>query len=171
MEVLVSNTGGPPASEDPLAFTRKQWEAAYRSLVLAPVELVRAAVPAMRSRGFGRVVCVASYAVREPIPDLLLSSSHRAGLVAAFKTIAQEVGGDGVTLNTLLPGSFATDRVLHRGGSMEDVRAEVARSVPVGRIGEPEELAAAAAFLCSTRASYITGETLAVDGGVTRSIF
>lgn len=171
VELLVCNTGGPPTGEDPLGFGRDAWEAAYRSLVLAPMALVEAAVPGMRERRFGRVVNVASTAVREPLPQLMLSNSHRAAMVTAFKTIARDAAADGVTLNTLLPGSFATARILHLGGSMEDVRADAARTIPAGRLGEPEEFAAAAAFLCSPRAAYITGETIAVDGGKTVSVF
>lgn len=170
VELLVCNTGGPPVGDDPLAFTRDEWEAAYRSLVLSPIALVEAALPAMRERGFGRIVNVASTSVREPMPTFMLSNSHRAAMVTAFKTIARRVAADGVTLNTLLPGSFATARILHQGGTLEEIGAE-ARTIPVARLGDPTEFAAAAAFLCSVRASYITGETLAVDGGKTASVF
>lgn len=170
VDVLVTNTGGPPVGADPLGFPLADWEAAYRSLVLAPMALVEHVLPGMRERGFGRIVNVASTSVREPIPELMLSNSHRAAMVTAFKTIARDVAADGVTLNTLLPGSFATARVLG-GRSREEVDAETRTSVPTGRLGAPEEFAAAAAFLCSTRASYVTGEVLAVDGGKTRSVF
>ncbi len=166
VEVLVTNTGGPaPGTSFPL----EEWEAAYRALVLAPLALVDGVLPGMRGRGFGRIVAVSSTSVREPIPGLMLSNSHRAALLTAFKTIAREVAADGVTLNTLLPGSFATARVLD--GSTEEEVAEEAAKSPLGRLGEPAELAAAAAFLCSTRASFVTGEALAVDGGKTRSVF
>lgn len=166
IDVLVTNTGGPPRG---LAFPRDEWEAAYRTLVLAPLALVDGVLPGMRERGFGRIVAVSSTSVREPIGGLLLSNSHRAALVTAFKTLAAEVAADGVTLNTLLPGSFATARITDAFGP-EEVAAQ-ARALPVRRLGEPEEFAAAAAFLCSARASYVTGETLAVDGGKTRSVF
>jgi 3-oxoacyl-[acyl-carrier protein] reductase len=169
--IVVCNTGGPPPGEDPLAFTREQWEAAYRSLVLAPMALVEHALPGMRSRGYGRVLSVASVAVREPIPRIMLSSSHRAALVAAFKTVAQRVAADGVTLNTLLPGSFATDRIFSGHGSPEAAEEHARTTVPAARLGDPAELAALAAFLCSARAGYLTGETIAIDGGVTRSVF
>ncbi len=166
VELLVTNTGGPPPGADPLGFAGDDWQAAYRGLVLAPLALVAAALPGMRERGFGRVVSVSSTSVREPIPALMLSNSHRAALVTAFKTIARDVAADGVTLNTLLPGSFATARNLDMGGG-----AQTHADIPIARLGEPAEFAAAAAFLCSTRASYITGETVAVDGGKTRSVF
>lgn len=169
VDVLVTNTGGPPRG-DPLGFTRADWEAAHRSLVLAPMALVEHALLGMRARGFGRIVNVASTSVREPIAGLMLSSSHRAAMVTAFKTIALEVASEGVTLNTLLPGHFATARILDLG-PREQIDQDARRTLPIERLGEPEEFAAAAAFLCSARASYITGETLAVDGGKTRSVF
>ncbi|CAA9494656.1 MAG: 3-oxoacyl-[acyl-carrier protein] reductase [uncultured Solirubrobacteraceae bacterium] len=169
VDVLVTNTGGPPRG-DPLGFTRAQWEAAYRSLVLAPMALVEHALPGMRARGCGRIVNVASTSVREPIGQLMLSNSHRAAMVTAFKTIAVEVAPDGVTLNTLLPGHFATARILDLG-PREQIEEDARRTLPIERLGEPKEFAAAAVFLCSARASYITGETLAVDGGKTRSVF
>jgi 3-oxoacyl-[acyl-carrier protein] reductase len=168
VDVLVCNTGGPPPG-DPLSFTREQWETAYRSLVLAPMELIERVLPSMRERGWGRILNVASTSVREPIAPLILSNTHRLATVAAFKTLAREVAGEGVTLNTVLPGRIATDRLRDRHGSIE-AAAEAARTqVPAGRLGRPEEIAAAAAFLASERASYITGETLAIDGGLLHS--
>jgi 3-oxoacyl-[acyl-carrier protein] reductase len=127
-------------------------------------------VPGMRERGFGRILNVASTSVREPIGNLMLSNAHRASMITAFKTIARSVAGDGITLNTLLPGSIATDRAYSLAGSPEKAEANAAKQVPAGRMGKPEEMAAAAAFFCSARASYVTGETLAVDGGLTQSI-
>src|SRR5947199_277659 len=109
IEVLVANTGGPPPGPDPLGFTREQWEAAYRDLVLAPMALIEETLPRMRERGWGRVVNVASSSVREPIPVLMLSNSHRSALLAAFKTLARAVASDGVTVNSVLPGRIATD--------------------------------------------------------------
>jgi len=170
IDILVCNTGGPPADPDPLQFTREQWEAAYRSLVLAPMALIERVVPGMRARGFGRIVNVASTSVREPIGNLMLSNAHRASMITAFKTLARAVAGDGVTLNTVLPGRIATERAYSMSGSPEAAEAAAAKEVPAGRMGRPEEMAAAAAFLCSARAAYVTGETLAVDGGMTRSI-
>jgi 3-oxoacyl-[acyl-carrier protein] reductase len=170
IDVLVCNTGGPPGGADPLGFSREQWEAAYRDLVLAPMALVERIVPAMRSRSWGRVVNVVSTSVREPIPALMLSNSHRSATLAAFKTIARAVAADGVTVNSVLPGRIATARMIEMSGSREAGEAAAAAEVPAGRMGTAEEVAAAAAFLCSARASYITGVALLVDGGLTRSI-
>jgi 3-oxoacyl-[acyl-carrier protein] reductase len=170
IDILVCNTGGPPSDPNPLAFRREQWEQAYRTLVLAPMALVEGALPGMRERGFGRVVNVVSTSVREPIGDLMLSNAHRASMITAFKTLARAVAGDGVTLNSVLPGRIATQRIFERGASPEAAEADAARQVPAGRLGTVEEMGAAAAFLCSARAGYITGETLTVDGGLTRSV-
>jgi 3-oxoacyl-[acyl-carrier protein] reductase len=170
VDILVCNTGGPPGDPDPLSFTREQWETAYRTLVLAQIALIERVLPGMRERGFGRIVNVASTSVREPIANLMLSNAHRASMITAFKTLARAVAGDGVTLNTVLPGRIATERAYSMSGSPEEAEATAAREVPAGRMGTPEEMAAAAVFFCSARASYVTGETLAVDGGLTRSI-
>ena len=170
VEILVVNTGGPPAC-DPLSFTREQWEAAYRTLVLSPMALIERAVPAMRERGWGRIVNVSSYAVREPIPYLMLSNTHRSATLAAFRTLARQLAGDGITLNTVLAGMIATDRLIELGGgSRETVEENAREQVPAGRLGRVEEFAAAATFLCSDAASYITGAALAVDGGLLRSV-
>jgi 3-oxoacyl-[acyl-carrier protein] reductase len=170
VEILVVNTGGPPAG-DPLSFTREQWEAAYRSLVLSPMALIERAAPAMRERGWGRVVNVSSSAVREPIPYLMLSNAHRSATLAAFKTLARQLAGDGITLNTVLAGRIATDRLIELGGgSRETIEENARKQVPAGRLGRVEEFAAAAAFLCSDAASYITGAALAVDGGLLHSV-
>lgn len=171
IDVLVPNTGGPPPGEDALGFSSEQWEQAYRQLVLGPMTLIQLVVPGMRERGFGRIVNVSSMAVREPIPTLMLSNSHRAAVLAAFKTIARQIAGDGVTLNTVLPGLIATDRsISNNGGSREAAEAVAADTVPAGRMGRVEELAAMAVFLCSAPASYVTGTAVLVDGGRTQSV-
>jgi 3-oxoacyl-[acyl-carrier protein] reductase len=169
LAVLVTNTGGPPGGE-PLDFGRDQWQDAYRELVLAPMALIEHAVPGMRERGFGRILNVSSSAVREPIPALLLSTAHRSALLATFKLLARRLASDGVTLNTLLPGRIATDRIAALHGSLDAAEAAAAEQVPIGRLGTVEEIAAAGAFLCSARASYITGVALPVDGGLLQSI-
>jgi 3-oxoacyl-[acyl-carrier protein] reductase len=169
LEVLVVNTGGPPGG-DPLEFTFEQWQNAQRELMLGPMALIERAMPGMRERKFGRILNVSSSAAREPIPTLMLSSAHRAGMLAVFRTIARKVAADGVTLNTILPGRIATDRIAHLQGSIEEAQEIAREEVPAGRLGTAEEIAAAGAFLCSEPASYITGVALAVDGGLMQSI-
>jgi 3-oxoacyl-[acyl-carrier protein] reductase len=125
----------------------------------------------MRERGWGRIVNVVSTSPREPIPSLMLSNAERAAALAAFKTLAREVAADGVTLNSLLTGRIATDRLaaMH-GGSLEAAERAARADVPAARLGRPEEMGAAAAFLCSEQAAYITGVALPVDGGMLRGV-
>lgn len=166
VEILVLNSGGPPASPDALSFSLEQWRAAYELLLLGAVSLLEAALPGMRDRRWGRVLSLSSSVVREPSPVLVLSASHRAGLLAALKTIARQVAADGVTVNTLMPGVIATDRARELGVDSPERVAEI----PTGRLGTVDEFAAAAAFLCSEPAAYITATTLIVDGGATRAV-
>ena len=168
LAVLVTNTGGPPGG-DPLEFTREQWQDAHRELMLGPMALITAALPGMRGRGFGRVVNVSSSAAREPIPGLMLSSAHRSGMLATFHTIAGKVAADGVTLNTILPGRIATSRLEHLYGSLGEAEKVARDEVPAARLGRAEEIGAAAAFLCSEQAGYITAQALGVDGGLMKS--
>jgi len=170
VEMLVVNTGGPPVG-DPLSFSREQWESAYRSLVLAPMALIEAVVPDMRARGWGRIVNVTSTSVREPIPGLMLSNAHRPAAVGAFKTLSRELGKDGILLNSVGPGSIATERIASMSGvPLSELRAQPQPDIPLGRLGEPHELGDVIAFLCSERASYVTGVSLMVDGGRSRSV-
>jgi 3-oxoacyl-[acyl-carrier protein] reductase len=166
VDILVANSGGPPASPDALGFTLHQWRGAYEMLLLGQISLVQSVLPAMRERGWGRVLSLSSSVVREPNPVLVLSQAHRSGLLAALKTIAKQVAGDGVTVNTLLPGLILTDRTRELGADQPERLA----SLPLGRLGTVEEFGAAAAFLCSAPAAYITGTTLLIDGGVGQSI-
>jgi 3-oxoacyl-[acyl-carrier protein] reductase len=170
IDVYVANTGGPPAGPDPLAFTRGQWEEAHRTLVLSPMAFLERLLPGMQERGWGRVVAISSSAIREPLASIQLSNAHRPGLVAALKVLAKRVAVDGVTLNTVLPGRIATERSFSTAGSPEAAEASAREDVPAGRLGTVDELAAPAVFLCSQRASYITGTTLLVDGGMTASV-
>jgi 3-oxoacyl-[acyl-carrier protein] reductase len=166
IDILVANSGGPPASPDPLSFSLEQWRAAYELLLLGAVALIEAALPRMRERHWGRVLSLSSSVVREPSRVLVLSTAHRSGLLAAMKTFASQVAADGVTVNTLLPGVIATDRARELGADSPERVAQI----PAGRLGTVTEFAAAAAFLCSEPASYITGTTLLVDGGASRAI-
>jgi 3-oxoacyl-[acyl-carrier protein] reductase len=166
VDILVTNSGGPPASPDALSFTLEQWRSAYEVLLLGAIALVEAVLPGMRARKWGRVLSLSSSVVREPSPVLVLSSSHRAGLLAALKTIARQIASDGVTINTLLPGVIATDRAKELGADSPERLA----TVPAARLGTVEEFAAGAAFLCSQQAAYITATTLLVDGGAARAV-
>jgi 3-oxoacyl-[acyl-carrier protein] reductase len=168
VEILVTNTGGPPpgASTD---HGREEWEAAYRSLVLAPQVLVEAVLPGMRERGFGRIVNVGSSSTEETIPHLALSNIHRLAAVGYFKTLAREVARDGVTLNTVATGKFATDRLADNVGSMAAAEAAAREQVPAGRLGTPDEYGDLVAFLCSERAAYLTGAVIPLDGGLLRA--
>lgn len=170
LDILVTNTGGPPAGPDALGFEREQWEGAYRTLVLAPMALIEAAVPRMRERSFGRILNVSSTSVREPIANLMLSNAHRASMLAGFKTLARQLASDGITLNTLLTGRIATDRIAEIYGSSEVAERAAADEVPAGRLGTVEEYGAVAAFLCSGQAAYVTGAALPVDGGMMQSV-
>jgi 3-oxoacyl-[acyl-carrier protein] reductase len=160
---------GPPLG-GALDHPREEWEAAYRSLVLAPRTLVEAALPGMRERRWGRIVNVGSSSVREPIPGLALSNAHRTAAIGLFKTLASEVAADGITVNTVATGRFATQRVADSSGSMEAAEERARADVPAGRLGTPEEYGDLVAFLCSERAAYLTGAVIPLDGGLLRSI-
>ena len=170
IDIYVANTGGPPGGPDPLGFTREQWEAAHRALVLSPMAFLERLLPGMAERGWGRVLAVGSMAVSEPIDALQLSNAHRPGLVAAFKVLARQHAAAGVTFNHVHPGRIATDRMIETSGSLEAAEEMARKEIPAGRLGTVEELAAAAAFLCSTQAAYINGTAILVDGAVARSV-
>lgn len=161
VDILVTNAGGPPAGT--FASTDLDaYEPALDLNLLSVVAMCKAAVPPMQARGWGRVVAITSISVRQPIGTLILSSTARAGATAFLKTLAREVAADGVTVNSLQPGSHATDRLraLH-GGDLE----AAARVVPARKVGDPNDFGAVVAFLCSQRAQFITGAAIPVDGG------
>jgi 3-oxoacyl-[acyl-carrier protein] reductase len=168
VDILVTNTGGPPPG-GALDHGFEEWEEAYRSLVLAPRILTGAVVPGMTARGWGRIVNVGSTTTVEANPALNLSNAHRMATVGFFKTLSREVAGDGITVNTVATGRFATDRMAELGGSMEQVEAAAREEVPAGRLGTVEEYGDLVAFLCSERAAYITGTVIPIDGGLLRS--
>ncbi|RYB06021.1 SDR family oxidoreductase [Lichenibacterium ramalinae] len=177
VDILVNNSGGPPPTTA-LGATEAQWRAQFDAMVMALVDLTGALVPGMRERGWGRIVTVASSGIVAPIPNLALSNALRSALLGWSKTLAGEVAGDGVTVNLVLPGRIATSRVealdkanaQRSGRSLEEVAAAALATIPAGRYGAPEEFAAAAVFLASPQASYITGTTLRVDGGALRNV-
>ncbi len=166
IDILVPNAGGPPAggfADTDLA----AYAPALELSLLSTVAMCQAAVPAMREQRWGRVVAITSVSVRQPIPGLILSNTARAGLTGFLKTLALEVAADGVTVNSVQPGSHATDRLrsLHGG----DLTAAAA-AVPTGELGRPEDFGAVVAFLCSDQARFITGAALPVDGGAYRAL-
>jgi 3-oxoacyl-[acyl-carrier protein] reductase len=168
VDILVANTGGPPMGAA-LDHELPEWEDAYRTLVLGPRVLAETVLPGMRERGWGRIVNVGSTSTQEPIPYLGLSNSHRMAAVGFFKTLAREVASDGVTVNTVATGRFATDRLADNAGSIEAAEEGARAEVPAQRLGQPEEYGDLVAFLCSERAAYITGTVIPIDGGLLRS--
>ena len=160
LDILVTNAGGPP----PGNFASTALEDYPRALdlnLLSVVAMCQAAVPGMRAQHFGRVVAITSIAVRQPIANLILSNTARAGATGFLKTLAREVAADGVTVNSVQPGSHLTDRLRRVSGDEPDVSG-----IPAGEVGRPEDFAAVVAFLCSEQARFITGTAIPVDGGV-----
>jgi 3-oxoacyl-[acyl-carrier protein] reductase len=172
VDILVTNTGGPPAGmfEDHSA---EVWREAIAQNFESVVNLVRAALPGMKDRRWGRIVNVTSISVKQPVEGLILSNAIRAGVTGFAKTISNEVGRYNVTVNNVLPGYTRTERLIHLaeavaerdGKTVEDAYAGWAEEIPMGRLAEPHELGSVAAFLCSEQASYVTGQSIAVDGG------
>jgi 3-oxoacyl-[acyl-carrier protein] reductase len=169
IEILVTNTGGPPVGRA-LENSEEEWERAFHSLVLAPRTLIEAVLPEMRNRRWGRIVNVSSNSIREPIPDLALSNANRLAALALFDMLAGEVAAEGITINTVASGMFATDRLVEHHGSVERAQDVAAQRVPAGRLGTPEEYGDLVAFLCSERAAYLTGAVIPLDGGLLRSV-
>ncbi|GAB7542673.1 SDR family oxidoreductase [Cupriavidus sp. CuC1] len=177
VDILVNNTGGPPPTT---AFGQETalWRKHFESMVLSVIAITDRVLPGMRARQWGRIVTSTSSGVVAPIPNLGISNALRLTLVGWSKTLAREVGRDGVTINIVLPGRIATDRIRfldeakagreHR--PVADVSAESTAAIAVGRYGRPEEYADAVAFLASDRAGYITGSTIRIDGGLIQSI-
>jgi 3-oxoacyl-[acyl-carrier protein] reductase len=173
IDIAVLNAGGPPPV-DPAATDPTGWAAAFQLLATSPIELTTALLPGMRKQGWGRVVAIISYTVRQPVEELSYSNAGRSALVGWLKTVARTVAADGVTVNGALPGRHATPRIeqLDRaaaersGRTVEEVRAAHLASIPAGRYGRPDEFAAYVAWLCSEPASYQTGTFTTIDGGI-----
>jgi len=165
LDILVTNTGGPPkgAFEE---LTVAQWQEGFQSLWLSATDSIRAALPGMRKRQWGRILLVTSVAGREPMNHMNVSNGLRAGLLGLTKSISNEIAKDGITINALLPGYTDTERLQELNIPKERITSQI----PAGRLGKPEELAALATFLSSEPAAYITGQAIACDGGYLRSI-
>ncbi|GLS86207.1 oxidoreductase [Cypionkella aquatica] len=164
-DILVTNTGGPPTGSF-AATNATAWQTGFQGLWLSAVDAIQAALPAMQANRWGRILAVTSVAAKEPQPGLVISNALRAGLLGMVNTLSREVAADGITVNALLPGYTNTDRMAELGVD----NASMGPKIPAGRLGEPAEFAALAAFLASGRASYITGQAIAVDGGFLHSI-
>ena len=166
IDIVVANAGGPPPGNfADTPFDR--YGPALQLNLLSTVALCQATVPAMRDRGWGRVVAITSISVREPIDRLILSNTARAGLTGFLKTLAREVAADGVTVNSLQPGLHATARLQSVYG---DDLASVAAGIPTGTLGDPADFGRLAAFLCSDSARFVTGAAIPVDGGATHGL-
>jgi 3-oxoacyl-[acyl-carrier protein] reductase len=172
IDIVVNNTGGPPAGsfED---FDDDQWRAAWELTLMSALRLTRLALPSLRQSGRGRVVNITSSAVKEPNEGLLLSNTYRPGVTGWAKTLSQDEGPHGVTVNSIAPGYIDTERMKNlyaAGDDPEGSRRTDEEAIPARRFGEPREIGDAIAFLCSTRASYINGITLLIDGGLAKGL-
>jgi 3-oxoacyl-[acyl-carrier protein] reductase len=171
LEIVVHNAGGPPAGET-LQMTEEQWQKAFEQNLLSFTRIVGAAAPEMKKAGYGRVITIASSSIKQPIPNLALSNALRAGVWGIAKTLSRELAPQGILVNVIAPGRIDTERIAEldqanatkSGKSIEDVRKASVGSIPLGRLGRPEELANLVVFLASQAGSYITGQAITVDG-------
>lgn len=170
VDILIANSGGPkPGTLTQLS--PADWDAAYHAILRSMLQLIEGVVPGMRERHWGRIVALTSTSVKQPIATLALSNMFRTALVSALKTLSAEVAKDGVTVNAIATGRIETARLRSLYGNDDAALARAGAEVPVGRIAQPEEFAPLAAFLCGEPARYITGQTIAVDGGLITGLF
>jgi 3-oxoacyl-[acyl-carrier protein] reductase len=177
ISILVTNAGGPPTGQFEEIST-EQWRKAFETSVLGILEIVRHVLPGMKARGFGRILNITSFVVKELYPNMSLSNSLRVGLTGAMGSIARECAASGVTINNLLPGLMDTgalqrvirDRALRTGRDEAETKRDMAASVPMKRLGTAEDFGPLCAFLASRQAGYITGQNICVDGGLTKSV-
>lgn len=178
LHILVTNAGGPPAGYF-MEFDDQQWQAAFNLTLMSAVRLIRAAVPHMQQAGWGRIINITSVSVKEPIDNLVLSNSTRAAVHGLAKTLANQLGRYGITVNNVMPGIIHTDRIeklaqinaAQNNQTVTEAVADYGQITALGRVGRPEEFGAVVAFLASERAGYITGVSLPVDGGRIKSTF
>jgi len=169
IDILVTNTGGPPAGKFE-EFKQEDWDNAYHNLLSSVVGLVNGFLPGMKQQQWGRIISITSMAVKQPVNNLVLSNSVRASVVGLIKTLSNELATFNITVNNVMPGYTETERLnelIRDNPSFSSAKTEI----PMGRFGKPEEFAAAVVFLASERASYITGQSLAVDGGWIKGLF
>ena len=178
IDIVVNNAGGPPTGGF-LDFSLEDWQKAIELNLFSTIALSKLALPCMKEQKWGRIINITSVAVKQPIDGLILSNTARAGVIGLAKTMSNEYGPYNITVNNVCPGRILTDRITHlatvkaknQGTSVEDALTSMEIDVPLRRIGKPEELANLVVFLASERASYITGTTIQVDGGLTKGLF
>lgn len=171
LDIVVHNAGGPPAG-DTASMSEAQWQKAFEQNMLSLVRIVNAAVPELKKAGGGRIITIASSSIKQPIPNLVLSNALRAGVWGFAKTLSRELGPDKILVNVVAPGRIQTERIeeidqataAKAGKPLDEVKKASAASVPIGRIGRPEEFANVVAFLASDAASYVSGQAIIVDG-------
>ncbi len=170
IDILVANSGGPkPGTFSQMSLD--DWDTAYRGILRNVIELVNAIVPAMTARQWGRIIALTSSSVKQPIPNIVLSNSLRTALVSALKSLSIEVGRYGITVNSIATGRILTDRLRALYESEDAMEAAAKQDIPLQHIATPDEFAPMVAFLCSEPARYITGQTIAIDGGMIESLF
>lgn len=182
LDILVTNGGGPPPGKF-ADLNERDWQAAIDSTLWPVIRLIRHTLPALqqaKERGGGRIINIVSTSVKQPIAGLFLSNAIRPAVIGLAKSLAAELAPDGILVNNVCPGSFDTDRIKHvyearakdnPGQSVEQIAAQAAKAIPLGRLGNPQELGNVVAFLASDKASYLTGQTISVDGGLVNSLF
>jgi 3-oxoacyl-[acyl-carrier protein] reductase len=178
IDILVTNAGGPPLATFP-ELTDEAWEKGVTLTLMSAVRCIREVLPFMRKQQWGRIVCITSIAAKQPVNDLVLSSSVRPGILGLVKVLANQYGQEGILVNAVAPGyiltarqkEISTARAQKSGMPLEKYMAELAAGIPLGRYGEPGELADVIAFLCSERASYVNGATVGIDGGLAKGLF
>jgi 3-oxoacyl-[acyl-carrier protein] reductase len=167
--ILVANSGGPKPGKF-LDLQLADWDDGYRSTLRNMLELINGIIPGMRAGKWGRIVALTSSSVKQPIPTLALSNAFRVALVAALKTLSLEVARDGITINSIATGRVLTDRLRHLYPDNEALHKAAAEEIPIGHVAAPAEFAPMVAFLCSQPACYVTGQTIAVDGGLIKGL-